>query len=124
MPGNGSSQAINPAVAVVTQMALPMATTASAGTNSGLALGNATVKVYPIAFGDIFDPVAAPNATYRPTALQFLANIAAAGNTGASGASTIASNQIITGAYDTRIANLKTCLSQIFQSGVSVTLVQ
>jgi len=124
VPGNGSTLATNPAVAVVTQMAKPMATTASSGTDSGLSLGNATVKVYPIAFGDIFDPVAAPNATYRPTALQFLANIASAGNTGASGATTIPSTQIITGAYATRIANLKTCLSQIFQSGVSVTLVQ
>ncbi len=122
--GNGASGAMNPAIAVVTQMALPMATTATNGLNSGLALGNAPVRVYPIGFGDIFDPVAAPNATFRPTALQFLANIAAAGGTGVSGATTITSNQIITGPYATRIANLQSCLQQIFQSGVSVTLVQ
>jgi hypothetical protein len=122
--GNGQSGSETPAIAVVTQMLTPMATTTTAGTNSGLALGNAPVRVYPIAFGDLFDTVAAPNATFRPNALQFLANIAAAGGTGASGATTIPVTQQITGPYATRIANLKSCLSTIFQSGVSVTLVQ
>ncbi|QJW98840.1 pilus assembly protein TadG-related protein [Frigoriglobus tundricola] len=120
----GAQACTQPAIDVVTQMNQQLASTSSSGTNSGLSLPNAPVRVYPIAFGDLFDPVAAPNATFRPTALQFLANIAAAGNTGSSTATTINSNQIITGPYETRISLLKTCMQNIFQSGLSVTLIQ
>jgi len=123
-PGNGANSSMTPAIAVASQIATQMSTTSSTGTNSGLSLPNAPARVYPIAFGDLFDPVAAPNASFRPTALQFLANIAAAGNTGSSTATTINSNQIITGPYQTRIQLLKTSMQNIFQSGVSVTLIQ
>ena len=54
----------------------------------------------------------------------FLANVAAAGNTGTSGATTLPSNQIITGSYDQRISRLTDCMERIFQSGVAVTLIE
>jgi len=123
--GNGGSGAMTPAINVAKQITTQMASNNTSGTNSGLSLPNAPARIYPIAFGDLFDPVAAPNATFRSTALQFLANIAAAGNTAtASNGTTIPSNQIITGPYATRIQNLKSCLQTIFQSGVAVVLVQ
>lgn len=120
--GNGSTAAMNPAIAVVQQMAKPISTSLSG--DSGLSLPNAPARVYPIGFGDLFDPVASPGATFRTTALQFLANIAAAGNTGISGATTIPSVQIITGSYDQRITRLRDCMERIFQSGVAVTLIE
>jgi hypothetical protein len=120
--GNGAAAAMTPAVTVAQQIAKPIAT-ATAG-DSGLSLPNAPARVYPIAFGDLFDPAASPNASFRPTALQFLANVAAAGNTGTSGATTLPSNQIITGSYDQRISRLTDCLERIFQSGVAVTLIE
>jgi hypothetical protein len=123
-PGNGDATSMSRAVTVATQICKQMATTNGGGLDSGLSLPNAPARVYPIAFGDLFDPVASPSATFRPTALQFLANIAAAGNTGTSGATTIPSYQIITGSYDTRISTLKDCMQRIFQSGVAVTLVE
>ena len=123
-PGNGNSAAITPAIAVVQQLVKPMTATNGGGLDSGLSLPNAPARVYPIGFGDLFDPVAAPGATFRPTALQFLANLAAAGNTGTAGATTIPSNQIITGPYAQRITRLRDCMQNIFQSGVAVTLIE
>jgi Putative Flp pilus-assembly TadE/G-like len=122
--GNGVEPCMSEAIKIVTQMVKPMAGTNGNGTDSGLSLPNAPCKVYSIGFGDIFDPVASPGATFRPTALQFLANIAATGGTGTAGATTIPSYQVITGTYANRITNLKTCMQQIFQAGVAVTLVQ
>ena len=123
-PGNGVEPSMSNAVSVVQQIVRPMSTVTTGGVDSGLSLPNAPAKVYPIGFGDIFDPVSSPGATFRPTALQFLANLAYAGNTGSSGAATIPSGQIITGPYDARIATLLTCLETIFQSGISVTLIE
>ena len=101
-----------------------MASTNGSGTDSGLSLPNAPTRVYPIAFGDLFDTTLAPGATFRPTALQFLANIAADGGTGTVGATTLPSYQIITGTYQNRISTLKDCMQRIFQSGVAVVLVE
>jgi hypothetical protein len=89
-----------------------------------LSLPNAPALVYPIAFGDLFDTNIAPNATFRPTALQFLANVAAAGNTGSSTATSPAAGQIITGDYQTRINLLQTCFQDIFQAGITVALIE
>jgi hypothetical protein len=122
--GNGNASSLSEPIKIVTQMSKQIATVNTTGLDSGLSLPNAPARVYPIAFGDIFDPIASPSATYRPTALQFLANMAAAGNTGVAGATTIPSNQIITGPYATRISNLKDCMERIFQSGVAVTLIE
>ena len=123
-PGNGVEPSMSNAIAVVQQITKSMASSNTSGVDSGLSLGNAPAKVYPIGFGDIFDPVAAPSATFRPTALQFLANVAGNGNTGTLGASTIPSGQIIIGNYQNRIDTMRTCLEQIFQSGVAVTLIE
>ena len=92
--------------------------------DSGLGLPNAPARVYPVGFGDLFDTDLSPGAVFRDTAKQFLANIAAAGNTGPAGASTIPDIQIITGPYDQRIARLKDCLERIFETGVSVALIE
>jgi hypothetical protein len=122
--GNGNATSQSEAIKVVQQIVRPMAASNSNGVDSGLSLPNAPARVYPIGFGDLFDTVLAPSATFRPTALQFLANIAAAGNTGQSGATTLPSIQIITGPYDQRISRLKDCLERIFETGVSVALIE
>ncbi len=90
--------------------------------DSGLSLPNAPARVYAVAFGDLFDPV--NSSTFRATALQFLANVAAYGGTGAMGATTIPDDQIITGTYQQRIDRLRNCMQRIFKSGVSVTLIE
>jgi hypothetical protein len=128
--GNGQQPCMSEAIKVVSQIVQPMSATNTSGQNSGMSLPNAPARVYPIAFGDLFDPVASPSATFRPTAKQFLANVATTGNTGTvadssvPGGLSIPASQIITGPYTTRIANLKTCMQNIFQAGVAVTLIQ
>jgi hypothetical protein len=125
--GNGNASAQSEAVKVVQQIVKPMATAGNAQgstADSGLSLPNAPARVYPVGFGDIFDVDLAPNADFRDTAKQFLANIAAAGNTGTAGATTIPDIQIITGPYDQRITRLKDCMERIFETGVSVALVE
>ena len=122
--GNGVEPSMSEAVKVVRQMVKPMATGNGNGVDSGLSLPNAPARVYPIGFGDLFDTQLSPNADFRPTALRFLARVAAAGNTGPEGAVTIPNDQIISGPSETRIARLKDSLQRIFQSGVSVVLVE
>ncbi|QJW97123.1 hypothetical protein [Frigoriglobus tundricola] len=121
---NGDPTAMNPAYAVIQQMVKPMVATAAGAADSGLSLPNAPARVYPVAFGDLFDPTLSPNASIAPTAIQFLANCASYGGTGPAGATTLPSTQIITGTYTNRINNLRNCMQQIFQSGVCVVLVQ
>ncbi|MFO0825506.1 MAG: hypothetical protein U0792_20695, partial [Gemmataceae bacterium] len=126
-------------IGIIQQMVKQMAITNGSGTDSGLSLPNAPCQVYPIAFGDLFDPSVAPSTaaqTSRNSALQFLADVAYVGKTGTATpvapssvfgggtTTTIPSTQIITGPYQTRIDTLKTCLENIFQSGVAVTLVE
>jgi len=123
-PGNGNTTVMNEAYAVVQQMVKTMSTGNANGVDSGLSLPSAPCKVYSIGFGDLFDPVLAPSATFRPTALQFLANIQVYGGTSATGATTIPTTQIITGQYQTRIDTLKTCMERIFSSGVTVSLIE
>jgi hypothetical protein len=116
------------AINVVQQIVTPMATTGQAqgsSANSGLSYSNAPALVYPIAFGDLFDSNLSPGAgPTRSQALQFLANVAATGNTGPANATTLPSGQIITGDYNTRITLLQNCFQQIFQSGVTVSLIE
>lgn len=122
--GNGDATAMSRATGVIQQITKPMSSVTTGGVDSGLSLPNAPARVYPIAFGDLFDTTLAPSATFRPTALQFMADCAYYGGTGPSGASTLPTNQIITGPYSQRITRLRDCLEQIFQSGVSVTLIE
>ncbi|HEY1189962.1 MAG TPA: pilus assembly protein TadG-related protein [Gemmata sp.] len=124
---NGDLTNMGYAKGIIQQMVKQMASTATTsgiGPDSGLSLPNAPAKVYPIAFGDLFDTVRSPNATFRPTANQFLADCAFLGGTGASGQTQLPDSQIITGTYDQRITNLRNCLERIFQSGVSVVLIE
>jgi len=123
-PGNGVEPSMSLAVQVTQQICKQMATNNNFGVDSGLSLPNAPARVYPIAFGDIFDVDLSPNATFRDTALQFLANVAAAGGTGPSGATTLPSHQIISGPYQKRIDTLRECMERIFQSGLAVTLIE
>lgn len=123
---NGDTTGINHAHNVIKQIVKPMATTGTttAGPDSGHSLPNAPARVYPIAFGDLFDEALAPGATFRPTALQFMAKSAEFGGTGPAGATTLPSDQIITGPYQQRITRLRDTLERIFQGGVSVVLVE
>ena len=123
-PGNGVEPSMSGAVAVATQITKTMATSAGGGVDSGLSLGNAPAKVYPVAFGDLFDPVAAPSATFRPTAQQFLANVGIAGGTLPAGTTALPSYLTVTGSYQTRIDTLRSTMERIFQAGVSVTLIE
>lgn len=122
-PGNGNSTSISRAVAVTQQICKPTSTSATTG-DSGHSLPNAPARVYPIAFGDLFDTALAPDADFRDTALEFLANVAYAGNTGPQNATTLPNYQIITGPYTQRIDRLRDCMERIFQSGVAVTLIE
>jgi hypothetical protein len=122
--GNGNATSMDEAYRVTQQIVRQMATTNSAGTDSGLSLPNAPARVYTVAFGDLFDETLAPGATFRDTAKQFLANVSAYGNTGRAGATTIPDYQIITGPSDQRVTRIRDCMQRIFQSGVAVTLVE
>jgi len=121
-PGNGTEPSMSTAVSVVQQIVKPMATTT--GGDSGLSLGNAPARVYPIGFGDLFDTALAPTATFRPIAHQFMSNVGVAGGTLPAGTSTLPNYLVITGSYQNRIDTLKTCMERIFQSGVSVALIE
>ncbi len=124
--GNGSTTNMNHTYTVIQQIVKPMATTGTTttGPDSGHSLPNAPARVFPIAFGDLFDEQLAPSATFRPTALQFLATCAQHGGTGPAGATTLPADQIITGPYQQRITRLRDTLERIFQGGVSVVLVE
>lgn len=103
---------------IVKQSALT-ATTSGTGPDSGLSLPNAPARVYPIAFGDLFDEELAPGAYFRDTAKSFLNQCAARGGTGS-----LPETQIITGPYSQRITRLRDCLERIFQGGVTVALIE
>jgi hypothetical protein len=135
--GNDDLRPRNRAIDIAKQFAKQMSSANTNGADSGLSLPNAPARIYPIAFGDLFDTVASPNADFRDDALQFLANVAAAGYTGPSTATvmapgsttfgtatTIPDIQICTGPYQQRITRLKDCMQRIFQSGVSVALIE
>jgi hypothetical protein len=126
--GNANSTVEQNAYNVVKQITTQMATTGHAQgstANSGLSLPNAPALVYPVAFGDLFDSALSPGATTTANqALQFLADVAYYGNTGTSGATSPPSGQVITGDYTTRISLLQTCFQDIFQSGVTVALIE
>jgi hypothetical protein len=119
---NGDTTGMNHAYNVIQQIVKPMAataTTSGTGEDSGMSLPNAPARVYPIAFGDLFDQDLAPSATFRDTAKAFLNQCAVHGGTGS-----LPDTQIITGPYSQRITRLRDCLERIFQGGVSVVLVE
>jgi Flp pilus assembly protein TadG len=122
-PGNGVEPSMSTAVSVAAQIVKPMLSSGTSG-DSGLSLPNAPARVYPIGFGDLFDTNLAPGATFRTTAHQFLSDVGVAGGTLPAGTSTLPSWLVITGSYQNRIDTLRSSLERIFQSGVSVTLIE
>jgi hypothetical protein len=120
--GNGNTNCTTPAFAVIDQIVKPVSSNNSSGTDHGFSLPSTPARVYTIGFGDIFSGT--PTPTYQASALSFLLTCQQHGNTSAATDSAMPSDQIITGPYQTRIDNLKSVLSRIFQSGVQVALVE
>jgi Flp pilus assembly protein TadG len=112
---NNDPSATDPAVAAVTQIcALDTAA------NPGYSTNRSKARVHAIAFGDLFET----SNQQKSDALAFLLRVQQAGNTSASTDASIESYKIITGDYNTRIANLKQALERIMQSGIQVSLIQ
>jgi hypothetical protein len=81
--------------------------------------------IYSIAYGTLFDPVAAPGATTeRNNALGLLQQIQYIGNTQSSASNALPSDQIIIGTSDQRITRIQAAFKKIMQSSVSVTLIE
>jgi hypothetical protein len=120
-----NASAANAALAIVRQIT----TLESASSQGGHSTSNTPARVYPIAFGDLFDGY---NGTYgslgttqAQDAIKFLTRVGQLGNTTTWSASAILpTTSVITGDYTTRINNLKTTLERIMQSGVQVTLIE
>ena len=87
---------------------------------AGYSTAKNAAQVHGLAFGDIFQS----NSTYKAEALAFLLQVQQAGNTSASTDTSIQSYKIITGDYNTRIANIKEAMQIIMQSGIQVSLIQ
>ncbi len=111
--GNGDPSVMQRAYDAVSQIVAPVA-------DGGFSLPNAPARVYPIAFGDLFSSTSG----FRPTALNFLQNVAYLGQTSPNGNTPLPNQQVITGPYLNRVANLQTAFERILQSGVQVTLVE
>jgi Flp pilus assembly protein TadG len=121
--GNNNQAVLDNTYPIVQQIVKTMQSTTSG--DSGLSLPNAKALVYPVGFGDLFDATLAPGATTsRDQAHAFLAKVAELGGTGPAGATTLTNDQIITGPFATRIETLRACMERIFQSGVSVILIE
>jgi hypothetical protein len=121
--GNNNATVLANTYPIVQQIVKPMSTTT--GGDSGLSLPNAPARVYALGFGDLFDATLAPGATTtRDQAHAFLAKVSEYGGTGPVGATTLTADQIITGPYANRIATLRATLERVFQSGVSVSLIE
>jgi hypothetical protein len=113
--GNNAAAATDPAVAVATRIcALDTAT------QPGYSTARTPARIHCIAFGDLFETTQPQQAN----ALTFLLRIQKAGNTSASGDSSIESYKIITGPYTDRIENLRQALERIMQSGIQVSLIR
>jgi hypothetical protein len=108
------------AVQVVQNIVAPVSSTGP----SGFSLPNAPARVYAIAFGDVFTGYPNSIGTEGTDALRFLLRVQQVGNTSPSTATSIPAEQVITGPYDVRIANLKSALERLAQSGVQVTLIE
>jgi Flp pilus assembly protein TadG len=78
------------------------------------------VLIHCIAFGSLFN--SGNSSTYKTNALQNLANLEVIGNVQTGSPTTLASNKIITGNFNTRISLLQSAFSTIMQDGVQVTL--
>jgi hypothetical protein len=86
----------------------------------GFSTTRRTVKVHCIAFGSLFDST--NTSAGKTNALQILADFEVIGGIQSAGATTLSSNKIIVGDFNTRIKNLQSAFSSIMQDGVAVTL--
>lgn len=112
--GNNSSNATDPAVAVVTAICnLDTASTPGYSTNRSPA------RVHAIAFGDLFETTS----SLKGNALDFLLRVQKAGKTSAPGDTSIESYKICTGNATIRILTLQQALERIMQSGIQVSLI-
>jgi hypothetical protein len=89
--------------------------------NGGFSTPRKPVKVHCIAFGALFD--ATNTSTSKTNALANLASLEVIGGVQASGATTLSSNKIIVGDYNTRINKLEAAFNSIMQDGVQVVLI-
>ncbi len=112
---NPGADAASDSIAVVNRMMLQQ----SAG---GMSLPNAPCRVHALAFGDLFNIT--PITTQAQAGLDYLLDVQQAGGTSSAAETAFPTGKIITGTYQNRIANLKSALSTIMQSGVQVTLVE
>lgn len=94
--------------------------------SGGYNLPNNSVKVFCLAFGDLYTPT--PYTAAAQSGLVYLAQLQKAGNTLPSTVTPVytdfPSGQIIAGTYQNRIAQLKSAMQTIMQSGIQVTLIQ
>ena len=114
----GGGDPVAPALAIVDQIVAPMANSTTGP--SGLSSPNSPARVYSIGFGDLFSVAN----TASTNARTFLLQVQQHGKTSSASDTAIPPSQIITGPYQARIDGLRTCLEQILQSGVQVTLVE
>jgi hypothetical protein len=112
-PGNNAPASITPALAIIDQIVADEST-------NGFSSASSSARVYPIAFGDLFDSTS----TSRGQALTFLQQVAFRGLTSDSAATPLPPYQIITGTAEDRKDKLRDAFERIMQSGVQVTLLR
>jgi hypothetical protein len=120
--GNGASASETAATNVIDQIVKNAATVKTSGTDSGYSYPSTPAKVWVIGFGDLFSGTPAPD--FQDDALAFLLTCSQKGGTVSSSASSMPTDQIITGTYDNRITGLRSILERIMQSGVQVALIE
>jgi hypothetical protein len=79
------------------------------------------VLIHCIAFGSLFN--SSNTSSYKTNALQNLANLEVIGNVQTGSPTTIASNKIIVGNFNTRISLMQSAFNTIMQDGMQVTLI-
>jgi Flp pilus assembly protein TadG len=87
----------------------------------GFSTSRKPVKVHCIAFGSLFEST--NTSVNKTNALNNLAQLEVIGSVQPAGATTLASNKIIVGDFNTRINNLQSAFSSIMQDGIQVALV-
>jgi Flp pilus assembly protein TadG len=79
------------------------------------------VLIHCIAFGSLFNP--SNSSSYKTNALQNLANLEVIGSVQTGSPTSLASNKIIVGDFNTRISLLTSAFNRIMEDGVQVTLI-
>jgi Flp pilus assembly protein TadG len=87
----------------------------------GFSTARKPVNIHCIAFGSLFDD--SNSSTSKTNALSNLAALEVIGKVQPPGATTLASDKIIVGDFNTRITRLQAALNSILQDGVQVSLI-